>query len=179
PRREIALPLQPQWPLPEKFFSAWESSAKLISRVILDDPASSWPLLALGARFGQGGFIAKVWRQLTANRAGAGVSACLVALRLSKGKSHTNYNDPPGAGGATDTPRIPDLSIAWATSPEAFTSSMNSRRYLAATSRPFGVPSACWLAMNRPSSTRDPGSLWALATRCCLMPATTSTLPAR
>src|SRR5437899_4579260 len=127
-----------------KVFFSMGVLRELISRVILDDPASSWPLLALGARFGQGGFIAKVWRQLTANRAGAGVSACPFALRLPKGKSHipANCYGPPGAGGATDTPRIPDLSIAWATSPEAFTSSMNSRRYFAATSRPFGVPSA-------------------------------------
>jgi hypothetical protein len=33
-----------------------------------------------------------------------------------------------GAFGATDTPRTPALSIARVTSPEAFTSSMNSRR---------------------------------------------------
>lgn len=41
------------------------------------------------------------------------------------------------AGGATDTPRTPALSIAWATKPEVFTSSMNARRYAAPSVRPF------------------------------------------
>src|SRR5882724_10464142 len=47
------------------------------------------------------------------------------------------------AVGGTDTPRTPAFSIARATSPEAFTSSMNSRRYVAPWSRPLGIPSAC------------------------------------
>ena len=45
--------------------------------------------------------------------------------------------------GATVTPCTLLLSIARATNPAAFTSSINSRKYFAPASRPLGVPAAC------------------------------------
>src|SRR5436853_435169 len=49
--------------------------------------------------------------------------------------------------------------MARATSPEPLASSTKSRRYRSPASRPFGTPMACWTAMNRPSSMRDPGRI--------------------
>ena len=52
------------------------------------------------------------------------------------------------AAGETDTPRIPFFSMIFATSPEAFTSSMNSRRYLEERTRRLGAATACWTTAN-------------------------------
>src|SRR5712692_149393 len=95
-------------------------------------------------------------------------------IDLAKRISRSDYE--AGAGGATETPRTACLSIVLATSPEAFASSANSRRYLAPEGRPCGVPIDCCTAEKRPSSTRDPGSFSASITRRGLSPARTSSL---
>src|SRR5207244_9737596 len=71
---------------------------------------------------------------------------------------------------ATFTPRTPCLSIARATNPDCFTSSANSRRYFAATARPFGAPIACCTPVICPSSTREPGVRSASSTSFGLSP---------
>src|SRR5215470_11566508 len=94
-----------------------------------------------------------------------------VARRLEERDLH---GFAAGAAGATETPCTALREIASATTPEALTSSTKARRYAAAAWRPFGVPMACWTAVNCPSSTRAPGSLATSVSSRGLRPASAS-----
>src|SRR5262249_20347305 len=78
--------------------------------------------------------------------------------------------------GATERPRAPLRSIRSATNPEAFTSATNSRRYCAPAGRPFGVATACWIAVKRPSRIFAPGIRCTSRTRRGRSPASASSL---
>src|SRR5262249_43748652 len=100
-------------------------------------------------------------------------------LDLVRSHCHTSSRGWPGyfgaaAGGATETPLTAFLEIASATRPETFTSSTKERRYFAAASRLFGVPIACWTAVNWPSSSRAPGSFATSIRSLGLSPASAS-----
>src|SRR5262245_44918354 len=97
----------------------------------------------------------------------SGDQALLVERRNDDRKLHC-------AGGATITPLTPCFSTSWATRPEAFAFSTNSRRYFALEAFFFGTPIDCCTAVKCPSSTREPGIFCASARRPGLRPASAS-----
>ena len=72
-------------------------------------------------------------------------------LRLGRDSRRRHF----GVMGETGTFPLPDFASDCATKPEAFASSMNSRRYPMPASRPFRTANVCSTTRNRPSSMQS------------------------